>query len=329
MLAMASYPTYQPSIYVGRADPKKLAPLLDPTGGGRRRTTRASTARSTRRTRRARPSSRSPRSRRCRRGSCTRSTSCSARPTSRPTGRCSTTGRSADPPVHRPADGARDVVRHVLLRARPALLRRCLPTAATRCRAGRTASASASSPGIDIGPEVPGLCRRRSGGARRTRRARATASIDRTWKPGYSIQLAIGQGQLLVTPLQMTRLYAMIANGGNLVTPHLADDVELTGAERPARARPAPLRRPAGGADAASTRPRCATCSRGSTRRRTRRSAPASGVFGNFPVDIAGKTGSAEKNVTLPGVSVPAEPDPVVVVRVRARTTRRRSRCAP
>ena len=25
------------------------------------------------------------------------------------------------------------------------------------------------------------------------------------------------------------------------------------------------------------------------------------GVFGNFPVNIAGKTGSAEKNVTLPG----------------------------
>jgi len=41
--------------------------------------------------------------------------------------------------------------------------------------------------------------------------------------------MAIGQGQMLVTPLQMTRFYAMIANGGKLVTPHLADDVELTG----------------------------------------------------------------------------------------------------
>src|SRR4029077_2099438 len=30
VLAMASYPTYQPSIFVGRKDPKKLAPLLDP-----------------------------------------------------------------------------------------------------------------------------------------------------------------------------------------------------------------------------------------------------------------------------------------------------------
>src|SRR5262249_10152473 len=30
VLAMASYPTYKPSVYVGRIDPKKLAPLIDP-----------------------------------------------------------------------------------------------------------------------------------------------------------------------------------------------------------------------------------------------------------------------------------------------------------
>ena len=29
MLAMASYPTYQPSIFVGRKDAQKLAPLLN------------------------------------------------------------------------------------------------------------------------------------------------------------------------------------------------------------------------------------------------------------------------------------------------------------
>ena len=46
VLAMASYPTYQPSIFVGRKDPKKLAPLLEREGRASRRTTRASTARS-------------------------------------------------------------------------------------------------------------------------------------------------------------------------------------------------------------------------------------------------------------------------------------------
>ena len=56
--------------------------------------------------------------------------------------------------------------------------------------------------------------------------------IDSLWKPGDSIQLAIGQKDLLVTPLQMARFYAAIANGGKLVTPHLLLDVEQPSANR-------------------------------------------------------------------------------------------------
>lgn len=43
--------------------------------------------------------------------------------------------------------------------------------------------------------------------------------LDRTWKPGDSINMSTGQGNLLVTPLQMATVYAAIANGGRLVTP--------------------------------------------------------------------------------------------------------------
>ena len=35
VLAMASSPTFNPSVFVGRTDPKKLAPLLDPAARGR------------------------------------------------------------------------------------------------------------------------------------------------------------------------------------------------------------------------------------------------------------------------------------------------------
>nr|AUN35837.1 cell division protein FtsI [uncultured bacterium] len=43
--------------------------------------------------------------------------------------------------------------------------------------------------------------------------------------------LAIGQGRLTVTPIQITRLMAAIANDGNLVTPRFVRDNNLTSAE--------------------------------------------------------------------------------------------------
>lgn len=45
---------------------------------------------------------------------------------------------------------------------------------------------------------------------------------QRRWQPAETLGLAIGQADLLVTPLQMARVMAAVANGGQLVTPHLA-----------------------------------------------------------------------------------------------------------
>ncbi len=39
-----------------------------------------------------------------------------------------------------------------------------------------------------------------------------------------SVQLAVGQGRLIVTPMQVARMCAAIANGGDLVVPHLLAD---------------------------------------------------------------------------------------------------------
>ncbi|HVO12584.1 MAG TPA: penicillin-binding protein 2 [Vicinamibacteria bacterium] len=41
------------------------------------------------------------------------------------------------------------------------------------------------------------------------------------WYAGETVSVAIGQGQVSVTPLQMARVAAVIANGGKLVKPHL------------------------------------------------------------------------------------------------------------
>jgi penicillin-binding protein 2 len=45
------------------------------------------------------------------------------------------------------------------------------------------------------------------------------------WFPGDTVNMAIGQGYLLATPLQMAQAYAIIANGGIEYTPHLAREI--------------------------------------------------------------------------------------------------------
>jgi len=44
------------------------------------------------------------------------------------------------------------------------------------------------------------------------------------WYPGDTISVAIGQGLLAVTPIQMATMISAVANGGSLVRPHLARD---------------------------------------------------------------------------------------------------------
>jgi len=43
------------------------------------------------------------------------------------------------------------------------------------------------------------------------------------WYPGTTISVAIGQGPILATPLQLARAYATLANGGHLIIPHLVE----------------------------------------------------------------------------------------------------------
>ena len=49
--------------------------------------------------------------------------------------------------------------------------------------------------------------------------------LGESWTAVDTITASIGQGAVLVTPLQMARMYAAVANGGWLVTPHLVERV--------------------------------------------------------------------------------------------------------
>jgi penicillin-binding protein 2 len=164
--------------------------------------------------------------------------------------------------------------------------------------------------GLDVGPESAGLLP-----TPEWRHQRFTAKtdprnwqIDRLWKPGDSIQLAIGQKDLLVTPLQMTRFYALLANGGKLVKPHLVEDVQEGGGGRSAPrvvhrfTAPAPV---SVGLDPSNL----AVVQDGLYQATHASYGTAYNVFGNYPIPIAGKTGTAQKIVSIPGAGFLGEQD--------------------
>ena len=66
--------------------------------------------------------------------------------------------------------------------------------------------------GIDLPGEVGGTL-----GGEVWKRAR----LKERWYQGDTANYSIGQGFVLMTPLQVARMYAAVANGGYLVTPHL------------------------------------------------------------------------------------------------------------
>ena len=149
--------------------------------------------------------------------------------------------------------------------------------------------------GFDLGGEQPGLVPTPA-----WRKKAFRSDWDRAWNPGNSIQLAIGQQDIQVTPLQMARFYAMIANGGKLVTPYVVSQVETAAPNGQApvvQRRYTPDPPVSAGVDPAALQVirdglYSATHSTYGT---------SSGVFASFPVPIAGKTGTAEKVVPLPG----------------------------
>jgi penicillin-binding protein 2 len=160
--------------------------------------------------------------------------------------------------------------------------------------------------GIDVGPEFPGLVPTPDWRCRAYGGPPCKGYINRIWKPGYEVQLAIGQGDLEVTPLQMARFYAVIANGGYLVTPHLAEDVETPSSDgNPPQVLRylATQQRTSTGVSSAALR----AVEDGLYEGTHSPVGTSYGVFGQFPVAIAGKTGTAQKLITIPGYEHPLE----------------------
>jgi penicillin-binding protein 2 len=113
-------------------------------------------------------------------------------------------------------------------------------------------------------------------------------AVDKVWEPGDDVNLAIGQGDLLATPLQVAVAYSAIANGGDIWVPHIGlkltnpqGEVIHTFSDEIA------AHISMSSADLAAIRQGLRLVVSGST-------GTANQVFEGFPIAVAGKTGTAQ-----------------------------------
>jgi penicillin-binding protein 2 len=77
---------------------------------------------------------------------------------------------------------------------------------------------------------------------RKTHRVSCGISDKRLWSVGDNVNLSVGQGDLLASPLQMAVVYSTLENGGRVVRPHLGLEVDDTNGSLIQRIDPAPAR---------------------------------------------------------------------------------------
>jgi penicillin-binding protein 2 len=137
---------------------------------------------------------------------------------------------------------------------------------------------------------------------------------DREWRGGDGINLSVGQGDLQSNPLQLAVAYSTIANGGDVVRPHVAESVEDASGQVIQEIRPAPRRH----VDIDPTYQQ--TIMEGLNAAAMEPGGTSYKVFGNWKPEVAGKTGTAEGDPTEEDqswyVAMAPYPDPKVVVAV-------------
>ncbi len=112
----------------------------------------------------------------------------------------------------------------------------------------------------------------------------------RPWSIGDNINLAVGQGDVQVTPLQLATVYSALANGGTVVRPHIGLDVQDPDGTLVQQIDPPPARHvtiDSSYLDAIRAGLRAAASQPGGT---------SADVFSNFPQQVYGKTGTAQYN---------------------------------
>jgi penicillin-binding protein 2 len=113
-------------------------------------------------------------------------------------------------------------------------------------------------------------------------------ALGEMWYPGDTVNLAIGQGYLRVTPLQVARMMAAVANGGTLYRPFIVERIEAS------EEHPEQVTEP----EVVGTLPlspeHLAALQAGLLGVTTKSIGTASHRFAGLSIPVAGKTGTAE-----------------------------------
>ena len=140
--------------------------------------------------------------------------------------------------------------------------------------------------GIDIGGETAGRIPTEQG-EKDLYKALHGSEEGAYWSVGDWINLAIGQGDLLVSPIQMAVAYSALYNGGTLVTPHVGKEITDQSGKKIEEISP----KPAGKVD--TNQHQINTVVEG-LRGVTRKGGTAEPVFVGSKLPTAGKSGTGE-----------------------------------
>ena len=105
-------------------------------------------------------------------------------------------------------------------------------------------------------------------------------------RAGDAVNFSIGQGDTLMTPIQMTQVYAAVANGGTMYKPQVARAIIKPNGEIVKEFQPEVI--------ATQTLSKKATKFLHEALRAVVTEGTAAGAFSGFPVAVSGKTGTAE-----------------------------------
>ncbi len=121
-----------------------------------------------------------------------------------------------------------------------------------------------------------------------------TQTLRESWYPGDTVNMAIGQGYTLVTPLQMAVMFSAVANGGVLYTPQIVLRVDASeGESEIVFQRKETGRLPLKSENLDMIRQSLLAVTSGAR-------GTALYAFEGFPISVAGKTGTAEHSAEEP-----------------------------